>query len=63
MQYINFDEVKKAIDLLGNLNQVNAFVCPTQEISDDYLSSERSFYKEKQYEKYTLELKNKLNTI
>ncbi len=47
-------------DFDTNINEVNAFICPTQRIPDDYLPSERSFFKESQYEKYALTLKNEL---
>lgn len=47
-------------DFDGDINEINAFICPTQKIPEDYLPSERSFFKEKQYEKYALELKKTL---
>ena len=48
------------LDLDTEISEVNAFVCPIQKIPDDYLPSERSFFKESQYEKYALTLKNEL---
>lgn len=47
-------------DLDNNLNVIDTFVCPTQKIPHDYLPSERSFFKENQYEKYALVLKKEL---
>jgi len=48
------------VDLDTNLNTVNTFVCPTQKIPSDYLPSERSFFKESQYEQYAISLRNDL---
>lgn len=48
------------VDFDTNINEVNAFNCPVQKIPDDYLPSERSYFKEKQYEKYAMILKNEL---
>jgi hypothetical protein len=48
------------VDLDTEINEVNAFICPTGKVPDDYLPSERSFFKESQYEKYALTLKNEL---
>ena len=48
------------LDLDTEISEVNAFVCPIQKIPDNYLPSERSFFKESQYEKYALILSNEL---
>lgn len=48
------------VDVDTNLNQINAFVCPTAKIPNDYLPSENSFFKEKQYEAYALELQKEV---
>lgn len=48
------------IDLDTEISEVNAFVCPIQKIPDNYLPSEKSFFKESQYEKYALILSNEL---
>lgn len=48
------------VDFDTNINEVNAFICPIQKIPNDYLPSERSFFKESQYEKYALTLRNEL---
>ena len=48
------------VDFDTNINEVNAFICPIQKIPDNYLPSERSYFKEKQYEKYAMDLKGNL---
>jgi hypothetical protein len=47
-------------DLDTDLTTVNTFVCPTQKIPSDYLPSDRSFFKESQYEPYAFILKKEL---
>lgn len=51
------------VDLDTDITEVSAFICPTQKIPDDYLPSEKSFFKEKQYEKYALILRNELQQV
>ena len=60
LQLIQVNDFVYFIDLDANLNQVNSFICSTQKIPNDYLLSEKSYFKEKQYERYAFELKNKL---
>ena len=60
MQLIQENNFVYFEDLDNNLNVIDTFVCPTQKIPHDYLPSERSFFKENQYEKYALVLKKEL---
>ncbi|MCC5943434.1 MAG: hypothetical protein JJT94_00750 [Bernardetiaceae bacterium] len=46
------------IDLDTHLNQVNTFLCPTQKIPTEYLPTEKSYFKENQYQPYAIDLKN-----
>jgi hypothetical protein len=60
LQLIEKNNFVYFVDLDTKLNQINAFVCPTKKIPEDYLPSENSFFKEKQYEKYAITLKKEL---
>ena len=61
LQLIKQNPFVYLIDLDNDLNQKNLFFCQKQNIPEDYLPSENSFFKEVQYEKYALLLKEKLN--
>ncbi len=60
LQLIQKNQFVYFADFDTNINEINAFVCPTQKISDDYLPSETSFFKENQYEQYALVLRAEL---
>jgi hypothetical protein len=48
------------LDLDGEQHQTNLILTSTDQIPTDYLPSEKSFFKPKQYEKYAFELKDAL---
>ena len=60
LQLIHQNPFVYFIDLDNDLNPSNVVICPTNQIPTDYLPSERSFFKEKQYERYAFELKDSL---
>ena len=60
LQLINENPFVYFIDLDNDLNQNNLAICSINKIPADYLPSENSFFKEKQYEKYAIELKENL---
>ena len=60
LQLIKQNPFVYLIDLDNDLNQKNLFFCQKQNIPEDYLPSENSFFKQIQYEKYAMELKHKL---
>lgn len=60
LQLINENPFVYFIDLDNDLNQNNLVICSINKIPADYLPSENSFFKEKQYEKYAIELKENL---
>lgn len=60
LQLIQKNQFVYFVDLDTDISEVNAFICPTSKIPEDYLPSEKSFFKENQYEKYALTLKNDL---
>lgn len=60
MQLIKQNPFVYLIDLDNELNQKNLFICQTLNIPEDYLPSDNSFFKEIQYEKYALTLKEQL---
>ena len=51
LQLIQENNFVYFVDLDTNIEEINAFICPKQKIPTDYLQSERSYFKEKQYEK------------
>ena len=61
LQLIKQNPFVYLIDLDNDLNQKSLFFCQKQNIPEGYLPSEKSFFKEIQYEKYALLLKEKLN--
>ncbi len=60
LQLINENPFVYFIDLDNDLSQKSLVVCSINKIPADYLPSENSFFKEIQYEKYAIELKNSL---
>jgi hypothetical protein len=60
LELINQNPFVYFIDLNNNLEKENLVICTINQIPSDYLPSENSFFKEKQYEKYAIELKNSL---
>ena len=60
LQLIHQNPFVYFIDLDNDLHPSNVVICPTNQIPMDYLPSERSFFKEKQYERYAFELKDSL---
>lgn len=60
LQLIQHNPFVYFIDLDNDLNQKNLFFCQKQHIPNDYLPSENSFFKEIQYERYALSLKEQL---
>ncbi|TAE74991.1 MAG: hypothetical protein EAZ85_03405 [Bacteroidetes bacterium] len=60
LQLIQNNQFVYFVDLDTDINEVNAFICPTNKIPNDYLPSGKSFFKESQYEKYALTLRNEL---
>jgi hypothetical protein len=48
-------------DIDNNLDSVGIYVCPISKIPQDYLPDNNSYFKEALYEKYALELREKIN--
>jgi hypothetical protein len=60
LQLIHGNPFVYFVDLDTNQHQTNLILTSTDNIPKDYLSSEKSFFKPKQYEKYAFELKDAL---
>ncbi|MBL7785004.1 MAG: hypothetical protein JNM36_03805 [Chitinophagales bacterium] len=48
------------LDLDDNLNSLGIYICAFENIPNDYLPSQKTFFEASRYEPYALELKNKL---
>ena len=62
-QLIQYNEFIYFVDINDEFEQKNVFICPCSKIPNDYLPSEQSFFKAKQYEKYALVLRKQLDEI
>jgi predicted flap endonuclease-1-like 5' DNA nuclease len=64
---INANAFVSIMDLDDDLDEHNILIANTQDLPEAYLPTENSFFNEKQYEKYALQLKealvNKKNTV